>query len=57
MLGKTVNEIAITTKSSRVDTINKEHAYTMASQRRALEMSGGKNGEKTGLNAGNPGIR
>ena len=57
MLGNTVNELTITPKSSRVDVINKEGTCTMASQRRALKMSGGKNGEKTGLNSGNPGIR
>ena len=57
MLGNTVNEMTITTKLSRVDEINKEGACTMASQRRGSKMSEDNNGEKTGLNTGNQGIR
>ena len=57
MLGNTVDEMTITRKLSRVDEINKEGACTTASQRRGIETSVDNNGEKTGLNTGNQGIR
>ena len=53
MLGKTVNEMTITRKLSRVDAINKEGACAMASQKRGIEISADNNGEKTGLSTGN----
>ena len=48
MIGGLVYEMTLARKLSRVDAINKEGAYTPASQRQGLETGANKDGEKEG---------